>query len=165
MTHHLVVSSTLSTAAREALADFLSASCEEAEILDPARGWPAEANASVVRELVAAGYGTSDGHGTFTLDIRPLAPQQLPTDSLDELVPALHAVDGIVQDVDRRRSPEHPNPSNELGVSFAVLMQLQNVLRLALYGRQGRLSDDDVARQLPAVATMLARAVRAEVAA
>lgn len=163
MTHHLAVSSTLSAGAREALADFLSASCEEAEILDPARGWPAEANASVVRELAAAGYGTSDGRGTFTLDIRPLAPQQLPTDALDELMPALHAVDGIVQDADRRRSPEQQNPVNELGCSFAILLQLQNVLRLAVYGRQGRLSDEDVARQLPAVATMLARAVRAEV--
>lgn len=163
MTHYLAVSSTLSTGAREALTDFLTASCEEAEILDPAHGWPAEANASVVRELVAAGYGTSDGYGTFTLDIRPLAPQQLPTDALDELAPALHAVDGIVQDVDRRRSPETPNPSNELGVSFAILMQLQNVLRLAVYGRQGRLSDEDVARQLPTVATMLARAIRKEV--
>lgn len=82
---------------------------------------------------------------------------------LDELVPALQAIDGIVQDVDRRRSPQLPNPGNELGVSFAVLLQLQNVLRLAVYGRQGRLNDDDVARQLPAVATMLARAVSAAV--
>ncbi|WIA97645.1 hypothetical protein [Curtobacterium sp. MCBA15_004] len=162
MTHHLAVSSTLSTAAREALADFLSASCPTSEILAPDSGWPEEANASVVRELVAAGYGT-ESDGTFTLDIRPLAPQQLPTDALDDLIPALHTVDQIVQDTDRRRAPQRPNPGNELGVSFAILMQLQNVLRLAVYGREGRLSSDDVARQLPAVATMLARAVRAEV--
>ena len=82
---------------------------------------------------------------------------------LDELVTALQAIDGIVQDVDRRRSPQLPNPSNALGCPFAVLLQVQNVLRLAAYGRQGRLSDEDVARQLPTVATMLARAVRAEV--
>lgn len=164
MTHHLAVSSTLSAAAREALADFLSASCSTAAILAPESGWPKEANASVVRELVAAGYGT-ESDGTFTLDIRPLAPQQLPTDTLDELVPALEVVDQIVQDVDRRRSPQRPNPSNQLGVSFAILMQMQNVLRLAVYGREGRLSSEDMARQLPAVATMLARAVRAEVRA
>ena len=163
MTHHLAVSSTLSAAAREALADFLSTSCEIATIIESDRGWPDGAGASIAQELVDAGYGTVTD-GSFTLDIRPVAPQQLPTDSLDELVPALLLVDHIVQRADRQRSPELPNPDNALGVSFGILMQLQNVLRIAVYGQQGRLADADVARQLPAVATMLARAIRAEVA-
>lgn len=163
MTHHLAVSSTLSAGAREALTDFLSASCEVVTIVDPEHGWPAEAAASIAQELVDAGYGTI-ANGAFTLDIRPLAPQQLPTDALDELSPALLLVDHIVERADRQRSPEEPNPDNVLGASFGVLMQLQNVLRLAVYSRQGRLSTEDVARQLPAVATMLARAIRAEVA-
>ncbi len=163
MTHHLAVSSTLSAAAREALANFLSASCEVATIVAPDRGWPKGAAASIAQELVDAGYGTITD-GTFTLDVRPLAPQQLPTDSLDELSPALLLVDRIVQRADRQRSPELPDPENALGVSFGVLMQIQNVLRIAVYGRQGRLNDVEVARQLPAVATMLARAIRAQVA-
>ncbi len=163
MTHHLAVSSTLSAAAREALADFLSASGEVATIVDTDRGWPAEAAPSIAQELVDAGYGTVTD-GTFTLDIRPVAPQQLPTDSLDELVPALLLIDHIVERTDRQRSPELPNPDNALGVSFGILLQLQNVLRLAVYGQQGRLQHADINRQLPAVATMLARAIRAEVA-
>lgn len=161
MTHVIPVSSTLSAGAREALTDFLNSSCEVSQILDPDRGWPAEAAASVARELEHAGYGTVE-NGTFTLSIEPIAPQELPTDNLDELVPALQAVDGIVQDVGRRRSPQSPDPSNELGVSFAILLQLQNVLRLAVYGQQGRLQHADIAQQLPAVATMLARAIRTE---
>ncbi|OII10507.1 hypothetical protein BIU97_10285 [Curtobacterium sp. MCBA15_009] len=163
MTHHVAVSSTLSAAAREALADFLSASRSVDEIVNPDRGWPAEATASIAQELVDAGYGTIT-NGTFTLDIRPVAPQQLPTDALDELSPALLLIDHIVERTNRQRSPEKPNPDNVLGTSFAVLLQLQNVLRLAVYGRQGRLNDEDVARQLPTVAIMLARAIRAEVA-
>lgn len=163
MTHHLAVSSTLSTAAREALSDFLSASCEVVTIVDPDRGWPEGAATSIAQELVDAGYGTVK-NGTFTLDIRPVAPQQLPTDSLDELVPALLLLDDIVERADRLRSPELPNPENVLGVSFGILLQLQNVLRLAVYGQQGRLQHADINRQLPAVATMLARAIRAEVA-
>jgi len=162
MTHHLAVSSTLSAAAREALADFLSTSCEIATIIEPDRGWPDGAAASIAQELVDAGYGTVTD-GTFTLDIRPVGPQQLPTDSLDELVPALLLLDHIVERTDRQRSPELPNPDNVVGVSFGILMQLQNVLRLAVYGQQGRLQHADVNRQLPAVATMLARAIRAEV--
>lgn len=163
MTHHLAVSSTLSAGAREALTDFLTASVPVRELLDPESGWPAEASLSVARELVAAGYGTVD-KGTFTLDIRPIAPQQLPTDELDELVPALAAVDGVFADVLRRRTESTPNPTNELGVSYAVLAQLQNVLRLAVYGQQGRIPEASVIQQLPIVATMLARAIREEVA-
>ena len=86
-------------------------------------------------------------------------PPVMKTDP-DELVAALTVADSIVQDVDRRRSPEHPDPSNPLGVSFAILLQLQNILRLAVYEQQGRLQHADIARQLPAVATMLARAIR-----
>ena len=163
MTHHLAVSSTLSAGARDALTDFLTASVPVNELLDPDSGWPADASHSVARELVTAGYGTVE-NGTFRLDIRPLAPQQLPTDELDELVPALTAIDGVFADVLRRRTESTPNPSNELGVSFAVLAQLQNVLRLAVYSKQGRIPEASVIRQLPIVATMLARAIHEEVA-
>lgn len=164
MTIVLPVSNTLSASARAALLDHLNSTPLSVDLLDAEDVWTTAESLAVAEELEAAGYGKNTD-GVFYPAFELRSPAQLPTDLLDELVPALHAVDGIVQDVDRRRSPEHPNPSNELGVSFAVLMQLQNVLRLAVYGRQGRLSDDDVARQLPAVATMLARAVRAKVAA
>lgn len=78
-------------------------------------------------------------------------------------MPALLLLDHIVERTDRQRSPKLPNPDNVLGMSFGILLQLQNVLRLAVYGQQGRLQHADVNRQLPAVATMLARAIRAEV--
>lgn len=163
MTHHLAISTALSAPAREALADFLTASCPVGDLLDTDRGWPDRAAAAAAEELVAAGYGTIDEHGTFALAIVPLAPQQLPSDSLDELAPALAAVDQLFDGVLLRRTDKNPNPSNPLGVSYRVLAQLQNVLRLAVYGQQGKLTHADINRQLPLVATMLARAIREEV--
>lgn len=163
MTHHLAVGSTLSSPAREALMELLTASRPVADLLDAGRGWPDDAAQAAANELAAAGYGTLDGQGTFTLAILPFTPQQLPSDSLDELVPALAAVDRVFAGVLRRRSESDLNPSNPLGVSYRVLAQLQNVLRLAVYGQQGKLTHADINRQLPMVATMLARAIREEV--
>jgi hypothetical protein len=163
VTHHLAVSSALSAPAREALADFLTASCPVGELLDTERGWPDGAAAAAAEELVAAGYGTIDEHGTFTLAIVPLAPQQLPSDTLDELTPALAVLDRLVADVMRRRTASDPDPDNPLGVTVAILLQLQNVLRLVVYERQGHIGRSAILQQLPLVATMLARAIRQEV--
>lgn len=78
-------------------------------------------------------------------------------------MPALALVDRVFDEVMQQRTEATPNPTNALGVSFPILMQLQNVLRLAVYGQQGKLTHADMVAQLPDVATMLARAIRAEV--
>ncbi|MBT2503002.1 hypothetical protein [Curtobacterium sp. ISL-83] len=165
MTHHIVISSALSTGAREALTDHLSAPCRISDLLDTSAGtWTLEDANAAAAELAAAGYGYIDG-SDFQFDVVPHEPSLLPTDTLDELVPALAAVDRIVSAADAIRTPEDPDPDNGLHVPFAILMQLQNVLRLAAYAQQGRLSHADINSQLPAVATMLARAVQEAVVA
>ncbi|WIB25407.1 hypothetical protein [Curtobacterium sp. MCSS17_015] len=163
LTHHLAVSGTLSAAAREALNDHLSAPCAVFDILEQDSGtWTPEDAEAAARELERHGYGTvHDGHFLFAIALRE--PPQLPTDHLDELVPALALVDRVFDEVMQQRTEATPNPTNALGVSFPILMQLQNVLRLAVYGQQGKLTHADMVAQLPDVATMLARAIRAEV--
>jgi hypothetical protein len=162
MTHYIAVSSTLSAAAREALQEHLSAPCAVIDILEQDSGaWTPEDAEAAAHELERHGYGAvRNGHFLFAINLRE--PPQLPSDHLDELVPALALVSRIFDDVLQQRTEETPNPSNALGVSFPILMQLQNVLRLAVYGQQGKLSHADMVLQLPDVATMLARAIRAD---
>lgn len=164
MTIYFPVSNTLSVAARQALSDHLNSVPLTRDLLDiDTSDWTEEQSQSVAEELEAAGFG-HERNGCFVFEFKLHAPEQLPTDHLDELVPALAAVDRIVTAADRIRTPEDPDPDNGLHVPFGILLQLQNVLRIATYQQQGTLSATDVNSQLPAVATMLARAVRAQVA-
>lgn len=163
MTIYFPVSNTLSVAARQALSDHLNGAPQIRDLLDvDFDGWTEDQAHSVAEELEAAGFGTKR-NGCFIFDFELRAPEQLPTDLLDELVPAVTLVDQIVQDVYTTRTPENPNPDNPLGVSWAVLLQLQHVLLIAKYHQQGVLTSTDVNTQLPAVAALLAKAVRAQV--
>lgn len=164
MTHHIVISQALSAPAREALRDHLSVSYQMHDLLDIEGGtWTLDDARAAATELTAAGYGHTEANGDFQWDIIPHIPAQLPTDNLDELVEAVDLVDRIAHDIMAVRTPENPDPSNPLGISWPILLQLQNVLRIAKYAQSGKLSATDVNTQLPAVATMLARAVRDQV--
>lgn len=162
MTIYLPVSNTLSASARAALLDHLNSTPLSADLLDAEDGWTTAESLAAAEELEAAGYGKNTD-GVFYPAFELRAPEQLPTDLLDELVPAVEAIDSVVQDVMNRRTPEDPNPDNPLGVSWAVLMQLQNVLLIAKYHQQGVLTGTDINTQLPAVAVMLAKAIRSQV--
>lgn len=163
MTIHFPVSNTLSVPARTALLDHLNSTPLTRDLLDVDSGpWTVDDSHAVASELEAAGYG-KERNGSFHFEFELRAPAQLPTDLLDELVPAVTLVEKIVQDVMAARTPEDPNPDNPLGVSWGVLMQLHHVLLIAKYAQQGMLTSTDVNMQLPAVATMLAKAIRTQV--
>jgi hypothetical protein len=164
VTHHIVISSTLSAVAREALADLLSSVSTAHDLLDLEQGeWTIEDARSVARELAAAGYGHLTASGDLMWDIVPQVATQLPSDHLDELTPALEAIDQVVQQVDSVRTPENPDPDHGLRLTWPVLLQLQNVLRIATYAQRGILRSTDVNSQLPAVAMLLGRAIRQQI--
>ncbi|WIE54208.1 hypothetical protein [Curtobacterium sp. MCBD17_003] len=166
---HVVITSHLSAGAREALADLLSAGVEAGNALDTSSGrWTRDDAIDACHELARAGYGTVDG-GDFHLnfEVVDFSPATLPTDLLDDLVPALAAVTDMVDTANRVRTPEDPDgPANALGIRpFSILFALQTVLQLAVHDLRGDIPSAPAAAQFPYVAALLARQVLREVAA
>lgn len=160
MPYVIPIPNTLSAGARQALTDMLHAGVEATSLLDtgPDSGWTENDALAAAQELDRAGFGRVDGTA-FYLDVEPRSIPTLETDLLDDIAPAVDALQAAWDETCRLPFDEHPAAApNPFGItSRGTLYNVLLVLLLAAHELRGEIKSLPATVQFPLVAQSLAR--------